>query len=103
MANSQMLLNQLHHHTDQDVTVSVVESLKDNTLRLVSRSRNGYIISWQVEEPNGRIFHFKERNDAERYIRNHYNIAPQRPPKTTAVGHLRIMWIKFTVCALRCF
>lgn len=48
MANSQMLLNQLHHHTDQDVTVSVVESLKDNTLRLVSRSRNGYIISWQV-------------------------------------------------------
>lgn len=77
MANSQMLLNQLHHHTDQDVTVSVVESLKDNTLRLVSRSRNGYIISWQVEEPNGRIFHCKERNDAERYIRNHYNIAPR--------------------------
>ena len=77
MANSQMLLNQLHHHTDQDVTVSVVESLKDKTLRLVSRSRNGYIISWQVEEPNGRIFHFKERIDAERYIRNHYNIAPR--------------------------
>ena len=42
MANSQMLLNQLHHHTDPDVTVHVVESLKDNTLRLVSRSRNGY-------------------------------------------------------------
>ena len=28
-------------------------------------------------EANGRIFHFKERNDAERYIRNHYNIAPR--------------------------
>ncbi len=77
MADTRLLLHQLHHHTDPDVTVSVVESLKDNTLRLVSRSRNGYIISWQVEEPDGGILHFKERSEAERYIRNHYNIAPR--------------------------
>ena len=77
MADARLMLHQLHHHADPDVTVHVVESLLNGKLCLVSRSRNGYIIGWQVEEPNGRIFHFKERSEAERYIRNHYNIAPR--------------------------
>lgn len=77
MDSARLMLERLHQHTAPDVTVSVVESLKDNTLRLVSRSRNGYIISWQVEEPDGSILHFKERKDAERYIRNRYNSAPR--------------------------
>lgn len=27
-----------------------------------------------------------------------HNNAPQRPPKTTAVGHLHIMWIIYRLC-----
>lgn len=76
MADARLMLYQLHHHADPDVTVHVVESLMNGKLCLVSRSRNGYIIGWQVEEPDGNILHFKEQKAAENYIRRRYHIAP---------------------------